>query len=187
VDHLIFNFRWMSFNVFLAVLPVFAGLAMYKSKSGLARFLFFILWLLFIPNTIYLLTDPVNLLRDFKIFHGVYLIIDILLYVILLPIGVVTYILSIHYFEKLLTKLGQRSTTFPVIVLNLLIGLGIVLGRVPRLNSWEAITNMEHVAMHILMILRAPDFLIAVITCSVICQLIYLKFRKRVLKIFSYS
>lgn len=183
MELLIFNIRWMSFNVFLAIIPIFFGILMYKTKSGNIRFLAFIIWLLFVPNTVYLLTDPVNLIRDVKIFSGIYLVIDVFLYLILIPIGIFTYVLSVIYFEKMLNKLKQKATALPVFVLNLLIGLGIVLGRVPRLNSWEALTNMNNVAMHILTIIKLPEFIVAVITCSVLCQLIYIKFRGSVLKL----
>lgn len=174
----------MSFNVFLAVVPVFFGLAMYKSKTLPIRLAAAIIWLIFLPNTVYLLTDPVNLFNDATQISGIYLLVDIFMYLVLLPIGVITYILSINYFEKIfITKKTKKDISSYIYLLNFLVGFGLVLGRILRLNSWEAFTNFEKVIYGSLSIVKSVELMVIVFVFAIFSQIIYLKFKKSIIGI----
>ena len=161
---------------------------MVKSKSKIVKFISAFIWFIFLPNTIYLLTDPINLIRDSRLLSGLYLAVDIVAYATLIPIGVVTYIISMGYFEKLLGKRKNKSTNFFIILfLNVIVSFGLVLGRFQRVNSWEIITDQANVIEKSLGILKSPELILWMLFFTICCQIVYFyfgsfeRFRQRII------
>lgn len=189
IDILRYNFEWMTWNIFLAIIPVIFGKIMVqKSKSNFKRIVAGLVWFFFLPNSIYLLTDPINLFKDARFLDGIYLTLDIILFAILLPIGVVTYIVSMGYFEKLLRKIKHKTFKISIIlVLNFLVAFGVVLGRFQRVNSWEVITDIPNVYEKSVGILTSPVLMSWVIFFVVCFEIVYYyfgsfeRFRQRII------
>lgn len=189
MDVLFFNLGWMAFNIFLAIIPIVFGFLMLKSRSHLIKIGSGIIWFFFLPNTLYLLTDIVNFPNDARKLTGFYLTLDLSLYIALMIIGVITFILAIDPFERMLFSKKSRAKirdNMPIIyVLNFLVGFGIVLGRVHRASSWEVFTNTEKVIRSSLETVRSLELMVLVIIFGIMCQIIYHAFGKIIVRSFN--
>jgi uncharacterized membrane protein len=147
MSELVDNAGWMSWNLFLALVPL-----------GLARFLFWrrerARWLLvcggavfvaFLPNAPYVLTDALHLPTELAATGGDHWLAAALLgqYLCLFAAGFVAYVLALVRLERWLADHGvSRRAVFGVdLALHALCAVGIVLGRVFRFNSWDLVTN----------------------------------------------
>lgn len=168
----------------LALIPIVFGILMYRNKNIIAKAAFGIVWFFFLPNTIYLTTDIIHFFEDARKISGIFLAIDLFLYLSLIVLGVVTYIMAVDPFERLLFKnktKKQREQNLPLIyILNFFVGFGVVLGRVHRLNSWDIVINTEQVIYHTLETLRSIPLMILVFAFMLLSQVTYMRFRKSV-------
>ncbi|HVF69228.1 MAG TPA: DUF1361 domain-containing protein, partial [Xanthomonadales bacterium] len=56
----------MSVNIFLAVLPVILGWSFFIIKNKVWKIIFGAIWLAFLPNSIYVFTDLINLINQWS-------------------------------------------------------------------------------------------------------------------------
>lgn len=182
MDRVTLTVAWMIFNVALAIIPILAARIFVKSKSSLAKLAAGLVWFFFLPNTVYLITDIVNLSTDINVIRGIYLLANAAIYLILIPVGIATYILAVHPLEA---KLPKNSRFVALFFLNVFVGFGLVLGRIQRANSWEVLTNINVVIEKSVEILRSYELLALVLVLAVFCQLMYFNFKKRIVKNFT--
>lgn len=186
---ILFNFSWMIFNILLALLAVFFGWLFYLTNKKILRIFSFVLWILFIPNTIYLFTDLINIPAQWGIAAVFEKIVFTFQYGLLPFIGLITFILSVHPFElmlqKYIAKSKKRYADWTLILLNFIVGFGVVLGRVERLNSWEAITNPVLAINAGIHILTMFDLLLLTALFGLFANFVYYLFRKPIVKLFS--
>ena len=139
-----FELWFLIWNLLLAWVPMVAGYYLYKriSKFGLAwsktNALLFALWLVFIPNSFYLMTDFIHL----KTVYGMETMFDIVLLMAYalagLALGFVSlFIVHLRVNKRFGPKVGIR---FAYLIL-LLSGFAIYLGRYQRWNSWDVLVN----------------------------------------------
>jgi len=166
----------MAFNFFLALIPVFLGAAVFKKEFTFIKFLGAIVWFFFLPNSIYLITDIVNLVGDIRYISGIYLLADAILFLVLIPVGIVTYVLSVLPFTK-------RFTHFHLFILNIFVGFGLILGRVQRVNSWEVVTNPQNVVLKSIEMLTSIELILLIAIMAGLCQVIYILFKDKVIKL----
>mgnify|MGYP001558466897 CR=1 FL=1 len=187
MDVLVFNLQWVGFNVFLALIPIVFGALMFKTKSTVIKLAAGFIWFIFLPNTIYLLTDITHLFEDAQKLAPIYLLWDTFLYLSLIPIGITTFILAIDPFEKMLfrnkSKKKIKDNLPRIYILNFFVGFGVVLGWVHRANSWEVFTDTQKVITSSLNTLGSWELMVLVLVFSAVAQLVYLKFKKPVLRI----
>src|SRR5215207_7352176 len=131
------NSRWMTWNLLLAVIPAALAVVVFRHRGPRTG-----LWwtgaalcALFLPNAPYVITDLVHLrgdvLRagsDFAVIAGV------------LPV------------YAAFMGLGRRRGTTELAT-HAVCALGVVLGRVARLNSWEPVTEPHSTAERIVLTL----------------------------------
>ncbi len=144
---LVGNVGWMGWNLALALVPL-----------GLARFLFgrrarpaWLLWtggvafVAFLPNAPYVLTDVLHLPAQMAAVGESPWLAAALLgeYGCLVGAGFVAYVLSLVRFERWLAGRGvSRGAVLGIdLSLHALCAVGILLGRVFRLNSWDVVTD----------------------------------------------
>jgi len=133
-------FSFLVWNLFLAWLPYAISRVLTKGNyvKSKAFFPLAFLWLLFIPNSFYIITDLFHLDMN----TTVPLWFDLALLVAFAWCGLVLGMVSVRQMEKLIEQKLQRPAglflTIPVMALN---GLGIYLGRYERFNSWDIINN----------------------------------------------
>jgi len=112
-----------------------------------------LVWLLFIPNSFYILTDLFHLGEH----NDVPMWFDLALIISFAWDGLLLGILSVRQMEKMVQRFfpGRHELFFiyPLMWLN---ALGVYIGRYPRFNSWDIITNPLGISSYILTMLCHP-------------------------------
>lgn len=134
-------FIWLGWNLFLAYLPYL--LSTWLTAKQPRRPLLLVLstvWLLFIPNTFYILTDLYHLHDSRHTLSPEWY--DLALIFSFAWNGLLLGVLSIRQMEKLLLPAGTaiRSHLFLYPTM-FLCALGVYAGRYLRFNSWDIISN----------------------------------------------
>ncbi|PKB18081.1 DUF1361 domain-containing protein [Flavobacterium sp. 5] len=133
---------FLIWNLFLAFIPYFfisylrAKISIHKSKIKTLSLLF--LWLLFLPNSFYILTDLIHLSQSSN--HLVWF--DLVVISSYALIGFTLGIVSLIEFETII-KIYASSLIANLIMpaICFLCGIGIYLGRILRYNSWDIISD----------------------------------------------
>jgi len=146
-----FNLVW---NLFLAWLPLgFAFLAARFHGSRRDLIACALLWLLFLPNSPYLVTDLVHL----KPRPPVPLWFDILLVQSFVLTGLWLGFLSVYLMHRLVShSYGWKIGWLFTVLILALTGFGIYLGRFERWNSWDLFTSPIALSADIWDMLRHP-------------------------------
>ena len=146
-----FFYPW---NLFLATVPLFFSGLLLKQKTLNYKSIFLLgLWLLFLPNAPYLVTD---------IFHyqerpPVPMWFDLMLVVSGAWNGVLLCMISLLRVERFLrTRYKSRFIDAIMFVLLLLCGYGIYIGRYLRYNSWDIISDPFSLAADIVSMIFHP-------------------------------
>ena len=134
----------LQWNLFLAWLPMLGALVAYNlGKRGGRRAWPLILpflagWLLFFPNAPYILTDFINLTPR----GGVPFWYDLLMVVSYALTGMFLGLVSLYLMQSLARRSfgAVTSWVFTLAVLAVT-GFGVYLGRFPRWNSWDVLTD----------------------------------------------
>src|SRR5258708_6715694 len=186
-----YNDSWMLYNCFLAFLALGFGYFFVISENRYVKALFGLLWILFLPNTIYIFTDLEHLINQWPLVHSVLRIPLLLQYILLEFVGVVTFAIALIPFEKIILslKLFRKKKMSVLIIFNFFIAFGMVLGRVERINSWDVFTDPLKVTNSAIHVFFSLNLLGLMILFGVFCNCIYFLMRDRVLytmKIFSH-
>jgi len=145
------SFFYLLWNILLAFIPLaLSTIALLQPRKGVFNKIIFIaclvLWLLFIPNAPYLVTDIIHL-GEIK---AVPILFDSFLLFATALLGVITFCLSLEQIEKIiLEKFSKRKTFFAMTLIILLISFGMYLGRFARFNSWDIFTDHQSLIGHI--------------------------------------
>lgn len=190
MDLISFNFSWMSFNIFLALIPVFTGWVFYMATNKYIRYITGIIWFFFVPNSLYLFTDIINLIYQWQFGILADRIVFLFQYSVLIFIGFITYILSIYPIERyFIIKKINIWTLNPskiIILINFIIGFGITLGRVTRVNSWDVIYNPLSVISATITVILSLKLIGLTILFGLFANLLYFSFRDIVIKYFNH-
>lgn len=129
------TFIFLVWNLFLAWLPLaFAWLALRWQKRPFFALPMFFLWLLFLPNAPYLVTDLIHLApRDpVPLWYDMILLLDFAL------VGVLLGFVSLRMMQTLVNGRfgGAAGWLFAIMALGAS-SLGIYIGRFLRWNSWD--------------------------------------------------
>ncbi len=135
-------YLFLAWNLFLAYLPYALTNWMTRSPDRWrSRWRFMVAvagWLLFIPNSFYIITDLFHL----GSYYAVPLWFDLALILSFAWNGLILGIVSVRQMEKLVAmhfpSLNEWAFICPVMWLN---ALGVYIGRYLRFNSWDVITD----------------------------------------------
>jgi len=160
---LTYLFHWVTWNTFLAVIPVAAGYAIHllaekPGRSGLKTalmVLFAAVWLAFLPNTCYLLTEWRHFLSRVGYTHlyarwhvdaaaALDLMVYTLFYLCYSGIGALTFALAVRPVARLLKEEGAVLWIWGMPFF-LLMSVGVYLGLVLRYNSWDLVSRPAEV------------------------------------------
>lgn len=177
--HILFAF--LAWNLFLAFVPFAISKRLSEMKSiPKAKFLFYaFVWLMFIPNSFYIITDLFHLDMN----EEVPLWYDLALLLSFAWSGIFFGILSVRQLEKLFEQIFNKKFgpffIMPVMALN---GFGVYIGRYLRFNSWDVIANPFQLTKDIVYLFIHPirnRFDWSMIVCyTILLTLIYLTMKK---------
>ncbi|HSW96791.1 MAG TPA: DUF1361 domain-containing protein [Candidatus Saccharimonadales bacterium] len=188
MHNILFNIQWMSFNIFLAFIPVFFGWLMIRIPSKILKILYGSIWFIFLPNTIYLLTDIGHFFTDWYLIPLSYKGVFVFEYALLMILGVISFIFALYpieqFFRKTKNKKKQIKKDIFIYSTNFLIGFGLVLGRIERVNSWDILTNTSNVVYKSLHTITSLQLSLSVIFFGLLSNLIYFSLRDFVIKSF---
>jgi uncharacterized membrane protein len=133
---------FLIWNLFLAYIPYFLSSSIFKNFFNKSKktqnSLYGLVWLLFIPNSFYILTDFTHL--HFKTTFQFSL--DMLIISSFCFVGFYVGLLSIHTIRQLvIAKYGNTKGNIFILIISYLSAFGIYLGRVLRFNSWDIISK----------------------------------------------
>lgn len=142
------NMRWMTWNLFLAFIPLALSVWLFRSKRGRSWvwWLGFLAFYAFLPNAPYLLTDVIHLIDDIRRIPSVWMITLVVFPVYLLVIlaGFEAYVISLINLSHYLHRIGKSRWILGVeLITHFLSAIGIYWGRFLRFNSWDFITQPD--------------------------------------------
>ncbi|MGA7932285.1 MAG: DUF1361 domain-containing protein, partial [Kovacikia sp.] len=141
---------WMAWNLFLALVPLGLSIWLFRlaSTRSLLWWVGFFLFVAFLPNAPYILTDLIHLVGDIQMTDSLVLNTLVILpkYLLFVLVGFEAYVLCLinlgFYFKR--QGLG-RWVSQTELILHALSAIGIYLGRVERFNSWDIMARPHHV------------------------------------------
>jgi uncharacterized membrane protein len=173
---------YLLWNLALAWVPLVAALALDDVRSTPLRLQLPLLavWLAFFPNAPYLVTDLIHI--DPADHTAIGILGDAAL-VSVAPVGLALGFSSLMLVERTVRERFGGRLALTVAVLSLVLAsLGIYLGRVVRLNSWDLLTRPQLVGsvLHQLVLdpLAHPLAVAATIALAVTLSVLYLRFRR---------
>lgn len=146
------NGLWMAWNLVLALVPVALAFVLFTLTTRGAQparrtpvwWVGVVLFVLFLPNAPYLVTDLVHLRADVHRIgpDGPVATTILPVYGALVVAGFLAYYLCLVQVRHYLTRAGLARYQGQVVLgLHALVAVGIFLGRWSRLNSWDAVTS----------------------------------------------
>jgi len=137
------SMQGLLWNLVLAWVPAFVALRLrtvVRRGSTAARLVpFGLVWLLFLPNAPYLVTDVVHLRYD-----DVTRWYDVPMYLVFSGTGLLLGFLSLFVVHSLVrARLGERAGWLLALPTIGLTGIGVYLGRALRWNSWDVVVQPE--------------------------------------------
>jgi uncharacterized membrane protein len=134
---------FMIFNLFLAWIPLLLAFLLHnylKKKpwiSSLGIFLA-IAWLVFLPNSFYIVSDSIHLID----FNSPDILVGIVAFFMMAINGLLVGLISVYLINIELNKrVSRRASVLSLMGIFLICGFAIYLGRFLRFNSWDVITN----------------------------------------------
>lgn len=177
------RFAWLSWNLFLALVPYLISRFAVRHPAwieGRLKFAFiFVAWLLFLPNSFYIITDLFHLRSS----EHVPLWFDLALIFSFAWNGILLGVVSVRQMEKMVRlhwpRVREWQFIYPLMLLN---AFGVYIGRYMRYNSWDVVANPFQLAQDIVYLLLHPvrfRFDWSMILCyAVFMTLIYLAIKK---------
>lgn len=175
-------FAWLNWNLFLAYVPYLISGYIISNPRNIEnnkRFVFlFLAWLLFIPNSFYIITDLFHLQER----EPLPLWYDLALLVSFVWNGIMLGVLSVRQMEKIIcAKFQVKNESLFVFAIMWLNAFGVYVGRYLRYNSWDVITNPFALFQDIIYMMMHPirnRFDWAMIICyAMLMTMIYAGFK----------
>ena len=178
MQQVLFNIPWMSFNVFLALIPVALSYPLLKNPLQVRKIPILAVWFLFLPNSIYLLSDLEHLMTQLpgENFWGAAALS--VQYALLVSLGILTYFLSLLPVEWFMRArnltLLQKASIYTA--LSFIMAFAVVLGKVQRSHSWYVITNPMRVVMDVWNTLSSIELMLLTVVLGVLISIVILPF-----------
>ena len=177
------RFIGLSWNLFLALIPYVISRYTIGNPSWIENkwkfALVFIAWLLFLPNSFYIITDLFHL----EISQRIPLWFDLALIFSFAWNGILLGVVSVRQMEKMVQLnfpfIKEWQFVYPLMILN---AFGVYIGRYLRYNSWDVLANPFQLTEDIFYLLIHPvrfRFDWSMIVCySIFMTLIYLAVKR---------
>lgn len=150
------NFH-MGLDLFLASIPLVIALLIFRKKNiipGILWWPLLVIMVLFLPNAPYVLTDVIHFVAKVRVTPPLpiwamsLLLVEYFFYFL---IGMQCFVIPLMLWGRTLRRRHWGWLTLPLEILMIsLSAFGIYLGRIDRLNSWDVVTNPEHLMVQAL-------------------------------------
>lgn len=152
---------FLIWNLFLAGVPylLIQYLKTYNSIKVKKFFTTIVLFtfVLFLPNSFYIITDFVHLSksRDYLFW------IDLIVISSYSVMGFILGIISLLEFEKIIKSfINKKTVSFIIPIVCFLCGFGIYIGRILRYNSWDIVNNPSLLVLDMITLLASTKALL---------------------------
>lgn len=186
------NRSWMTWNLILAFIPAVLAVPLlwrpHRRTGG--WWLGIVVFALFLPNAPYVLTDLIHLRADAGRAEsdGVVVFGVLPLYGLFVLLGMSSYVFCVEGIVREATSVRPRLPRWMVEVpVHALCALGIVLGRIARLNSWDTITRPVGTAETVFATLTWRGAPIAFLTVFLAVWVSYLVLRTLAVALWSWA
>ncbi len=176
------NLRWMGWNLFLAIIPFLLSHWLFRDKPPQHQrsplwWLVLFVYIAFLPNAPYVLTDVIHLIYDIRTIGSIWEITLVLLpiYLLFMFVGFSAYALSLMNLAVYLKQQGWGHwVRWVELTIHGLCAIGIYLGRFVRLNSWDLVTQFDAVAESVIHDLLGKRPLLVVVITAIILTALYM-------------
>lgn len=153
-----YAFEFLPWNLFLATIPAVASELLRRTQElrgpRAVQVVWFVVWLLFLPNAPYLVTDFIHLKErpEMPLWY------DVALLTSAAGVGLLLAYASVADVQIALTRAFNSAVAWIAVAFALLLsGFGIYLGRFLRWNSWDAVSNPRRLFGDITAAVTHPD------------------------------
>lgn len=208
-DILYGNARWMSWNLFLAIVPLILSVLLFRrTQLGTSTLIVpplplhlrhrsWLWWvgvltfIAFLPNAPYILTDVIHFIDEVRQYaHSIWVITLVLipLYVFFIFAGLEAYVVSLINLGYYLQQRGLGHYILRAeLAIHALSAVGIYLGRFLRFNSWDIVTRLDALAMTILDDVLAKRPLLTIGVTFLLISALYVPLKQANLAIAAYQ
>ncbi|HEY9752020.1 MAG TPA: DUF1361 domain-containing protein, partial [Coleofasciculaceae cyanobacterium] len=140
------NSFWMGWNLFLALVPLVLSLFLFQagSRSSPIWWLGMLAFVAFLPNAPYVVTDLIHLIVAIQATDSLWFKLLVILptYLLFVLVGFEAYVVCLINLGRFLQQKGlSHWTTAIELLLHGLCAIGVYLGRIERLNSWDLVVR----------------------------------------------
>lgn len=170
---------FLIWNLFLAIIPYVISTSIHsnffeKNKKA-QNIVLTSIWLLFIPNAFYIITDFTHLHYHNPFQYG----LDFLIISSFSITGFYVGLQSVYQMHQLVfSKYGSKIGNFFILTISFLSAFGIYLGRILRFNSWDIITKPIALAYQSIYSLFSLETIIYTSQLGILTLLSYIVFYK---------
>lgn len=170
---------WIIWNLFLAFIPLALSFWLFRRKTNSRSFLWWIglvVFIAFLPNAPYLLTDIIHLIRAVRTGYSVWIIVVIFIPLHLFAIlsGFEAYVVSLinqgHYLKR---QGAGKFVVWAELITHALCAIGVYLGRFRRFNSWDLVTDPSNILLSTANDLTAKRPLLVIAITFVVIMVFY--------------
>lgn len=132
--------------VFITVLLMFADIWLWRGSRSFVWWIGFLVFITFLPNAPYVLTDIIHLFKDIRRNDSNWVITLVIIpqYLLFMLVGFEAYVLSLMYLGNYLRQHQLSKWILPTeLIVHGLSAIGVYLGRFQRFNSWHIITQPD--------------------------------------------
>ncbi|MCB4808909.1 DUF1361 domain-containing protein [Tamlana sp. 62-3] len=150
-----YHYLFLVWNIFLAVIPyaITTYLKRNPKRYKLSLVLWLGIWLLFLPNAPYIVTDFVHLQYNYS--H--YFWLDVLIIAAFALSGLLLFYFSLLDFNKITAKyLSIKTQLYANAAILFASAFGVYLGRYFRYNSWDIVSHPIDLIVDIFHLLTNP-------------------------------
>lgn len=180
---------WMLWNLFLAFIPLALSFWLFRQRgrsrpSGKRSALWWVglvVFIAFLPNAPYLLTDIIHLIRATRAGFSVWVITLVLIpqHVLAILAGFQAYVISLmnlgHYLRQ---EESSKHILAAELITHATCAVGVYLGRFQRFNSWDLVTDPNSVLYSVVDDLTAKRPLVVMAIAFVGLTVLYWIFKQ---------
>ena len=170
---------WIVWNLFLAFIPLMLSFWLFLKRSKKRSLLWWIgliIFIVFLPNAPYLLTDIIHLIEAIRAGYSIWIttLVSDPLQLLAIWAGWEAYVVSLINQSYFLKKHGAGKFVFTSELLtHVLAAIGIFLGRFRRFNSWDLVTKPDILFMSTISDLTTKEPLLVIAITFIILVILY--------------